>query len=177
MTARAEVSGAAVRNVLGIDPGKDGAAVLLGPDLDAPPLAVLLLDPIVGGKKWEAVHAEITRWLRAVHASTPVDLAVLELHAGRPGEGAGSARTIGVGWGLWLGALSALGIPVICPTSGKWAGVLLEDLPGDGKDRGVALCRQRLPRVDLTPGRKVKPHTGISDAACLSLYGRERGAR
>lgn len=169
--------GAQVSTVLGIDPGKDGAAVVLGPDLSADPLAVLLLDPIVGGKKWEAVHPEITRWIRAVHATTPIDLAVLELHAGRPGEGAGSARTIGVGWGLWLGALSALGIPVICPASNKWTADLLSDLPGEGKDRAVAFVRQRIPGVNLTPGRRVKPHTGISDAACLAVYGLSKASK
>lgn len=158
-----------MRTVLGIDPGKDGAAVLLVGDSDH---MALMLAPVVGGKKWEAVHAEVTGWLRATHRTYPIDLAVLELHAGRPGEGAGSARTIGVGWGLWLGALSALCIPVIVPTAQKWQKELLADLAGEGKDRAVALARQRLPGLDLTPGRRRVPHTGLADAGCLALYGR-----
>jgi hypothetical protein len=160
-----------MKTVLGIDPGKDGAAVLLVGECDS---MTLLLDPVVGGKRWEAVHAEVSGWLRATHRTYPIDVAILELHAGRPGEGAGSARTIGVGWGLWLGALSALGIHVVMPTSQKWTKAMLDDLAGEGKDRAVALCRARMPWLDLTPGRRRKPHTGIADAACLALYGRGR---
>lgn len=158
-----------MRTVLGIDPGKDGAAVLLVGDSDH---MALMLAPVVGGKKWEAVHALITGWLRSAHATYPIDLAVLELHAGRQGEGAGSARTIGVGWGLWLGALSGLGIRVIMPTAQSWQKALLADMPGEGKDRAISYCLQALPSLDLTPGRRRVPHSGLADAGCLALYGR-----
>ena len=156
-------------NVLGIDPGKAGAAVLLVGKEDH---AVLAADDVVKGARWEAVHQQVTGWLRSMHASYPIDLAVLELHAGRPGEGAVSARTIGIGWGLWLGALSGLGIHTIMPTAARWTGVMLADLPGEGKERSIALCSAQLPHINLLPGRRRRPHDGIADAACLALYGR-----
>ena len=159
-------------NILGIDPGKDGAAVLIR---DESHVHAVLASELLCGQSWEAAHAEVTRWLRLVHATWPLDLVVLERVGGRPGEGATSARTMGVGWGLWLGGASMLGVPVIIPTPQRWQREMLSDLPGDTKARSVAWCRAHLPELDLTPGRRRVPHDGLADAACLAVYGRRHG--
>jgi crossover junction endodeoxyribonuclease RuvC len=159
-------------NILGIDPGKDGAAVLIR---DGAHVHAVLASELLCGQSWEAAHAEVTRWLRLVHATWPLDLVVLERVGGRPGEGATSARTMGVGWGLWLGGASMLGVPVIVPTPQRWQREMLSDLPGDTKARSVAWCRAHLPELDLTPGRRRVPHDGLADAACLAVYGRRHG--
>ncbi len=159
-------------NILGIDPGKDGAAVLIR---DGAHVHAVLASELLCGPSWEAAHAEVTRWLRLVHATWPLDLVVLERVGGRPGEGATSARTMGVGWGLWLGGASMLGVPVIIPTPQRWQREMLADLPGDTKARSVAWCRAHLPELDLTPGRRRVPHDGLADAACLAVYGRRHG--
>jgi crossover junction endodeoxyribonuclease RuvC len=159
-------------NILGIDPGKDGAAVLIR---DEAHVHAVLASELLCGQSWEAAHAEVTRWLRLVHATWPLDLVVLERVGGRPGEGATSARTMGVGWGLWLGGASMLGVPVIVPTPQRWQREMLSDLPGDTKARSVAWCRAHLPELDLTPGRRRVPHDGLADAACLAVYGRRHG--
>jgi crossover junction endodeoxyribonuclease RuvC len=159
-------------NILGIDPGKDGAAVLIR---DQSHVHAVLASELLCGQSWEAAHAEVTRWLRLVHATWPLDLVVLERVGGRPGEGATSARTMGVGWGLWLGAASILGVPVIIPTPQRWQREILADLAGDTKARSVAWCRAHLPELDLTPGRRRVPHDGLADAACLAVYGRRHG--
>jgi len=160
-------------NVLGIDPGKDGAAVLVRDDGST---SSLLLAEIVSGRRWEAIHPEVTGWLRVQVQHWTIQRAVLELHGGRPGEGAASARTIGIGWGLWLGALSMLQIPVIMPTPQRWQRALLGDLAGETKERSVAYARQHLPGLELMPGRRRKPHDGLADAGCLALYGRTHHA-
>jgi crossover junction endodeoxyribonuclease RuvC len=159
-------------NILGIDPGKDGAAVLIRGESH---VHAVLASELLCGQSWEAAHAEVTRWLRLVHATWPLDLVVLERVGGRPGEGATSARTMGVGWGLWLGGASMLGVPVIVPTPQRWQREMLSDLPGDTKARSVAWCRAHLPELDLTPGRRRVPHDGLADAACLAVYGRRHG--
>ena len=151
--------------VLGIDPGKDGAAVLLDGRLV---IASVRTRDLIGKADWHAGYGGVTAWLRATHAEHRIGLAVLELHAGRPGEGGGSARTIGVGWGIWLGALSALEIPVITPAAARWTRTMLVDIGGEGKERAIAVAR---PIIDLTPGRRRKPHDGLADAVCLALYG------
>lgn len=152
--------------VLGIDPGKDGAAVLLqGRRI----LDVTLTAHVIGDAKWQAAHGALCEHVRRVVREHGVDLAVLELYAGRAGEGRGSMLTIGVGWGLWLGVLSMAGLPVLTPTSATWARRVLADVSGDGKERSIAVARAL--GVNVTPGRRVKPHSGIADAACLALYG------
>jgi crossover junction endodeoxyribonuclease RuvC len=159
-------------NILGIDPGKDGAAVLLR---DGSHVHAVLSSELLCGQSWEASHSEVTRWFRLLHTTWGLDLVVLERLGGRPGEGATSARTMGIGWGLWLGAASALGVPVIVPTPQRWQREILADLPGDTKARSVAWCRAHLPGLDLTPGRRRVPHDGLADAACLAVYGRRHG--
>ena len=159
-------------NILGIDPGKDGAAVLLR---DGSHVHAVLSSELLCGQSWEASHSEVTRWFRLLHTTWGLDLVVLERLGGRPGEGATSARTMGIGWGLWLGAASALGVPVIVPTPQRWQREILADLPGDTKARSVAWCRAHLPGLDLTPGRRRVPHDGLADAACLAMYGRRHG--
>lgn len=159
-------------NILGIDPGKDGAAVLLR---DGAHVHAVLSSELLCGQSWEASHSEVTRWLRLLHTTWGLDLVVLERLGGRPGEGATSARTMGIGWGLWLGAASTLGVPVIVPTPQRWQREILADLPGDTKARSVAWCRAHLPALDLTPGRRRVPHDGLADAACLAIYGRRHG--
>ncbi len=133
--------------VLGIDPGKDGAAVVLRPAGVHGVLAAELLC----GQSWEAAHSEVTRWVRQVHATWTLDLVVLERVGGRPGEGATSARTMGIGWGLWLGAVSTLGVPVLFPTPQRWQKALLSDLAGAFNDDP---CQPEVldgPRADPQP--------------------------
>lgn len=158
------------RAILGIDPGKDGALVLLrGREV----LAAVRTSELIGSAKWQAAHPLATGWLRSAHAAHRIDLAVLELFAGRSGRkgAAGSMLTIGVGWGLWLGAVSALGIPVRTPASASWTADLFRGVAGEGKERAVSLAMQEVPDLDLTPGRARKPHDGLADAACLALWG------
>jgi hypothetical protein len=161
-------AGAAMTRILGIDPGKDGAAVLLD---GRTVLAAVRTSELIGPAKWQAAHAQVTAWLRSAHAEHRIGLAVLELYGGRAGEGRGSMLTIGVGWGLWLGALSALEIPVQTPASASWTRDLFRGVAGDGKERGVLVASGMVPDLDLTPGRVRKPHTGLADAACLALWG------
>lgn len=164
-----------MRRILGIDCGKDGAMVLLflrGSAVEDH--QAIQFAPMVAGKQWDAVHTLVTGEIRAMHAAHRIDSAVLERASTRPGESGRSALTIGMGWGVLLGALSALGIPVTMPTPAKWMGVMLADMPGEDKDRAIALCQQRVPGLDLCTGptgRKRQPHTGLADACGLALYG------
>lgn len=154
--------------ILGIDPGKDGALVVIrGRDI----LAATTTADLLGGAKWQAAHAEVTGWIRSAHAEHRITFAILELYAGRAGEGGGSLLTVGVGWGLYLGALSALGIPVRTPASATWTRELFVGIAGEGKERSVSFARQMLPDLDLTPGRRRKPHDGLADAGCLAVWG------
>ena len=163
------------RRVLGIDPGKDGAGVLLQGGIAVGSwLTADLLVAVKAGKAPDYSPERMWLHLCDVLSAARPDLAVLELPAGRPGEGGGSARVTGVGWGLWRMALAASGIPTITPASASWAKVILRDAPGEGKARAVHVALSRVPSLNLTPGRKRVPHSGLADAACLALYGLTR---
>lgn len=153
------------RLVLGIDPGKDGAGVLL--DGDVPILSWRTKELLVEG---DYVPSRLLEQLQLACAVRPA-LAVLELPGLRPGESGTSARTIGRGWGLWEMALAALRVPLLVPAPARWTRVILRDAPGEGKARAVHVALRRCPGLDLTPGRARNPHTGLADACCLALYG------
>lgn len=153
--------------ILGIDPGKDGALVLL----DGGRLAFAARTSEIASGRWETSADAMADVLRAVHAEHRIRGAVLELHAGRPGEGGGSARTVGVGWGLWRGTLAALKIETRTPASAAWTRDLFRGVPGEGKERAASVARGAVPDLDLRPGRCKKDHDGLADAACLALWG------
>lgn len=157
--------------ILGIDPGRHGSFVLLGRGAC---VAQLRTADIIGTAKWEASHAEVTAALRSLHAEHRIRLAVLERASVRPGEGRGSGLTTGIGWGLLLGAVSALEVPVLMPTAAQWTRALFVGVPGEGKERSVAVART-IPGLDLTPGRCTKPQDGLADAGCLALWGGMQG--
>lgn len=158
--------------VLGLDPGKDGALVLL--DGSTVQLAVLTSGLLVGK---DYAPERMVECLRMISGLGEIQNVVLELPGVRPGEGRGGGLTTGKGWGLWRGIVATLGLPCITPAASAWTRVILRDAPGEGKDRAIHVALSRLPGINLTPGRRVKPHSGIADAACLALYGQTKGSK
>ena len=171
-----------MRAYVGIDPGKDGAAVAI--DDDGQVLAVLRFRDIVGNNDWRDVAPTLCEALCDIFrrygqdgAEWFAEMVCIERDAGRPSEGAGSARTTGRGWGLVLGIIVARGFPYIAPTAQSVAKVMHKDVPGDDpKARSIAIATQA--GVPLMRGRERKPQEGIADAYVLALYARrEWGAR
>ena len=154
---------------LGVDPGKQGAAVLLR--RDASVVSAMKL-PILG--KDIDLHA-LSAWLEAVcmKEGCTVDSlsAILEALGSRPSPkmGATSAITMGRNWGRLEGLLCGLGIRYDIVQPKAWQKAIC---PGsaDPKVRSISACRRLFPNLDLTPGRKVKPDDNIADAACLAEY-------
>ena len=161
--------------VLGIDPGKDGAGVLLGHDLDV--LLTwrtrdLLVPAGKGGKQLYSPVAMLGQVMAAREHGCR--LAMLERAQPRPGEGGMSSYTSGEGRGIWLGLLVACGFEVREPHPATVAATMLRDLPGEGKARAVFLAEQH-PGLELRRGRERKPHEGVADAYVLARYGRGEG--
>ena len=162
------------RLVVGIDPGKDGALVAL--DFEGRPKRICLTKemftvPVGKGSRREYDAAAMGSCLMELHGLFGIELIIIEKQQAMPGNGVSSMFSLGMGYGLWLGAIGALGIPVQIVHPRTWQKRVLKDVPGQGKGRAILLCGQRLPGVCLTPGRKRKAHDGIADAACMSLYG------
>jgi crossover junction endodeoxyribonuclease RuvC len=160
-------------NFVGIDPGKTGAAVALD-DRGIPVDWVAANHPdegyANGGVYWPTRMAD---WLREVKDTRGgIALAVLEKQQARPMEGRSSILTTGRGQGLWEGALSALGIPFVLVPPATWTRAIFGSMPKgtDRKARAVETSLSRLPALELTWGRRRKPHDGLADAGCLALY-------
>ena len=154
---------------LGIDPGKQGAAVLLRGDGS---LVSVMKLPILG--KDIDIH-DLSSWLEAtciVEGCTVDSLsAALEALGSRPAPkmGATSAITMGRNWGRLEGLLCGLGVRYDIVQPKRWQ---QEVCPGSGdpKPRSISAAKRLLPALDLTPGRKKKPDDNIADAACIAEY-------
>lgn len=163
---------------LGIDPGKDGALVLL--DNHEVLGSWLTADLLVKRREYSPERMAATVRSAIVTAGgiapggSPLTV-VLERVSVRPGEGRGGGLTTGKGWGLWRGIVAVFGLVVIEPVPSSWTARMFKDVVGEGKERAIHVASNRLPGLDLTPGRKRVPHAGLADAACLALYGQGRG--
>jgi hypothetical protein len=165
-----DVVGGAVMIAIGIDPGKDGALVAVERDGTDVLRAQLLFEDL--GPEW---------WTPRLMAATFRDLeispsvvALEAAQAARAGGGGMGSGTLGIGsrWG-YLHAVASLvwpGVPILVTAASQWT-KMLRDVSGEGKARSVGYVSSRLPDLDLTPGKRRKPHDGLADAGCLALYG------
>lgn len=161
--------------IIGIDPGKDGAVVVVNDEFEV--LASWLTKEVctvkVGkGSKREYYDGKMAQVIKEAAEFKPGPVLVcIEKQGARPGQGSVSMFSIGLGMGLWRGCVAATGLPMITVHPRTWAKKILRDVPGEGKGRSILVAQSRFPDFDLMPGRKRKPHDGLADALCLCLYG------
>jgi len=152
----------------GIDVGNQGAIVCL--DGDKVVLAEVMPLLNVGKGKRNKYLIDMRKLWETIMDMDP-QMVVLEKAQSMPGQGVSSVFNYGVGFGALQMALIVSGFPheIIHPR--KWQKVVLDGLPGnDTKKRAILKCQRRLPSLDLTPGKKRKPHEGLADAACMALF-------
>jgi hypothetical protein len=179
----------AISAVLGLDPGMDGAAVLVIRDPGEMARALERADR-EGGVPFPLLFRDFTipapsrgrqydyRRLSQALARTADyvrdPLVVLEEGRGGPGGISSSAsKAIGLSFGLLVGITVTLGWRVVTVRPVDWHRKLFgKNATGDPKARAQAFIRDQMPLVDPTClGRFRKPHAGIIDAACLAHYG------
>ncbi len=149
---------------IGIDPGLSGALAVLAPDgtlqalYDAP---VLTLKVARGTR--QAYDVPGMCGLLQPYAGAGLH-AVIEESQAMPGQGTRSMFTIGYGYGLWLGLLTALQMSYTPVRPAIWKKVF-----NLGKDKEASRLRamQLFPGADL---RRKKDH-GRSEALLLAWYG------
>jgi len=92
---------------------------------------------------------------------------VIEESQSMPGQGVRSYFTIGLGFGVWLGILSALGLAYTRVRPAVWKRHL-----GLTSDKGQARLRaqQLFAQADL----RLRKHHGRAEALLLAHYGRIR---
>lgn len=150
--------------IIGIDPGQKGAIVLVeGPDVE------YLLMPYVAK---ELDCRLIFQWIK----DRSPDLVVLERQLGMAGQGRTSIFSTAKSYGELRAITEIIEAPYLTPLPSQWTKQMLEGVPGKkgDKSRNIAASRRLFPKVDMTPGRRVKPHDGIADALLLAEFGRRK---
>lgn len=149
---------------IALDPGKEGGFAIFDDG------KVVLSEPM------PLVSGEINiRYLGHLARNYRVKSAVIEKVGAAPTQGrqqgGKSMFTFGTGYGMLLGLFEGLGLPYHLVAPQTWKAKVLPRTKKD-KDAAVAFVHRSHPEVDLTPGRKVKPHDGIADAVCIGEFGR-----
>lgn len=155
--------------VIGIDPGLSGGIAAAGASDFARPMPVLNKQPDLG--ELGAIYAEFRPGV------VVIERVQIARRADGKGPGANSLQ-IGINYGLILGQLRALGIPVIEVQPVTWkAHFKLRNQGGESpkqlKEKSIALARSLFPHVVLkaTP-RCTIYHDGMAEALLLAEYGR-----
>lgn len=164
---------------VGADPGADGAVVVLG---TSPVSAMLLRDYEAKGHElgYRILRDAWRAFLRSI--GQPICFLAIE-HVVPFGQsikgGAHTAARMASRAAMLRVVLDDNTNTTIrslwTPTPVSWRTTLAKwsTIPAkDPKGWSVAFCRQHLPQVNLTPGKRTKPHDGIADAACLAFYAR-----
>ena len=146
-------------HVIGIDPGLSGAIAVL-------PEQVIHDMPTAGtAKRDEYLPAEMANLLRPYAKGT---LVVLERQQTHPRQSSSSSFKIGVGYGLWLGIVATLGIPVQVVSPQDWKKVMLR---GRSHEKGMSLVVAQ----EMFPGllhmlKRVKDHDR-AEALLIAQFG------
>lgn len=162
--------------VIGIDNGLDGGIVAIASD----GLLISSVTPTLGtGKRSYDVQHMADTLRDVVDANAGGDcMAFLERAQAMPGQGVSSMFSIGFGFGIWQGLLTALRVPFEIVSPRKWQNEMFVGINRTDTKAASALVAQRLrPDVDWRASPRCrKPHDGLTDAYCIAEYGRRNFA-
>lgn len=144
--------------ILGIDPGLSGAIAFYFPS--RPGMIGAEDMPIVAG---EVNAAEMGRRI----AQMRPDIAIVEKVGSMPGQGVASTFRFGTAYGVVLGVLGALAVPVHLVSPGKWKRHF--GLSADKEESRARAIRQ----WPGSPHFARKKDHGRAEAALLAKYGAE----
>jgi hypothetical protein len=161
--------------IAGIDPGKDGAVVVIAGPSFAPEIH-RYVTPMLGEGRREY---DLQR-MRGILLSHTLEHVALErqqpMSTRGQFDGSKQAFGTGLGYGLWMGLLSGLAIPFEVVISKTWQKVMHKDVMGPDTKTKSALVAQRLhPTIDWRRSTRCKgPHDGLVDAFCIAEWARRR---
>ncbi len=154
----------------GIDPGKDGAIVVL----DGKRIIHSSKTPVIRvgkGSKREYDPQAMGELL----SSFEFDLVLIEKQQAFPGQGVSSTFATGYGYGLWIGLLSKSSIPYEEVRPAAWAKKMLAGTSGKGKGAHILAAKRVFPGINLRKSDRARTDDdGIADAALIAMYGYRR---
>lgn len=142
--------------IMGIDPGASGAVSFYFPE--APELITVEDTPVVDGS------TDYTTLARRIGEMAP-DVAFVEHVGSMPGQGVASTFKFGASFGIALGIIAALKIPLHLVRPQKWKKHF--GLSSD-KERSRALALRLWPSSDAFARKKDE---GRAEAALIARYG------
>jgi crossover junction endodeoxyribonuclease RuvC len=168
-----------VKLFCGIDPGLDGALVFMDDELTivhAALMPVLAEVKKLSGGKSRRVRLIDEGALSQVLLRYEHELKLVAVEALPRGHaslrGVNSALTMGIHHGLVRGVLAGLRIPYTLVPPKRWQSAFIPG-SGDTKLRSVERAQRMFPDLDLTPGKRSKPHDGLADAVHLACWARK----
>lgn len=172
----------AVMLTVGIDPGLDGAVVLL---VDGEPVAGFPtpVAKVPSGRSIRTVYdvagmVALLRdlpqvaWRKGFGEYERPEMVIIEATNARA-QGRQACHSLGRSGGLWEGIVATLGWPYQAARPAEWMGVMLRGVPGKGRDKGrsILAAGRLMPGLDLRRSERAKkPHDGIADAGLMALY-------
>lgn len=162
---------------IGIDPGLTGAIVALH---DSRRVLGVWDMPTLKNERNGRVHNEPDRAAMAAlvreillsrdQLGEPV--ACVERVNAMPGQGVTSSFSFGMGYGIWLGILATLHVPVDLVHPVRWKKTLLADM---GKEKDASMIRVKELFPESASLFTLKKHHGRADALLLAEYRRRLG--
>lgn len=155
---------------LGVDPGKEGAYVLLGADAN---FKVFGKFPVVSvGTKKEHNPAALQKNLKVICEGYKNTLVVLEKVGAMRLQGVTSTCSLCYGFGLLVGIFASLDQPVKQVAPQQWKKDLMYGMP-KGKDSSVLVAARLFPKTsDILYNKRGTPDHNIADAMLLAEWGR-----
>jgi crossover junction endodeoxyribonuclease RuvC len=152
---------------IGIAPGLSGALAVLAHDgtlVSVHDTPILTLQ-VARGTRHEYDVPGLVSLLAPYRA--PQSHVIIEEAQAMPGQGTRSMFTCGLGFGVWLGLLAALGLAYTRVRPGVWKRHL--GLSGD-KEQARLRAQQLFPGADL----RLRKHHGRAESLLLAWYGWKR---
>lgn len=163
----------------GIDPGKDGGAVVLS---ESGAVVTKRKTPLLRGTGRARDEYDLPGMGALLLSLKDLGAHVfLEKSQPMPASMGGGVANFQRGYslGLWSGMLSVLGIRHTLVSPQSWQREMFRDLPkADTKQLAVVVAGRLWPKVDwrvedgAESSKKVKPDLGLIDAALIAEYGR-----
>lgn len=159
-------------NIIGIDPGLDGAVSIIYENGGVVFFDTETLDIVSGRKKKREyninANADILRLPLQVFTKGNIVVILEKIHS-MPGQGVRSMFSMGEGFGMWKGIIAGLNLSMELITPQKWKKAMMD---GMGKEKDAS--RQRA--IQLFPqcseNLKLKKHHGRADALLIAEWGR-----
>jgi len=156
----------------GIDPGKSGALALLSPlgDVKIWDTPTLVVKKDSSRQAYD--EAAMCDLLRALPDGVRLGI---EVQHAMPKQGVSSMFSLGDGYGLWRGMLTALGISYVLVQPQRWKKALMDGQPKDKAASVLVASRLWPAHAQVFRGPKGAAKDGRADAVLIAEYVRRLG--